>query len=276
VAAIVRRARIVLGYDGSEFVGSQVQSTGRTVQWELERALERLAPGSGRTVFAGRTDRGVHAIGQVVSVDVSWHGTVERLRDALNAILPVDIVVSSVEWTSPTFHARYDARWREYRYRIWIAETPPVLDRRYVWWRFVDLDADLAATAARSLVGTHAFGSFAGSGRSQREEASRLVRTVRACEWRSLWSGGIHHHELRVEANGFLPQMVRNITAALVHVGRGDRPVQWIDDVLAANDRRILTEAAPPQGLVLWRVRYDDEADDSFDGSGSDGEYGIK
>jgi tRNA pseudouridine38-40 synthase len=235
-----------------------------------------LAPGSSRTVFAGRTDRGVHARGQVASLDIRWHQTTDQLRNALNALLPDDIVVSRVEWTSPTFHARYDARWREYRYRIWVADVPPVLHRRYVWWRAVDLDETRAAAASHRLVGTHAFGSFAGSGRSQRDEAPRLVRTVRACEWLVRETGDTRQHELRVEANGFLPQMVRNMVAALVHVGRGDRPVQWIDEVLAANDRRILTEAAPPQGLVLWRVRYDDEADDSFDGSGSDGEYGIE
>jgi tRNA pseudouridine38-40 synthase len=266
----------MLGYDGSDFVGSQIQAVGRTVQGELEQAIGRLTPGSSRTVFAGRTDRGVHARGQVVSLDIHWQGTADRLRDALNALLPDDIVVSRVEWTSPTFHARYDARWREYRYRIWVEDVQPVLHRRYVWWRAVDLDERLAATAARRLVGTHAFGSFAGNGRSQRDEVSRLVRTVRTCEWHVRTTGEARQHELRVEASGFLPQMVRNIVAALVRVGRGERPVQWIDDVLAANDRRILTEAAPPQGLVLWRVRYDDEADDSFDGSGSDGEYGIE
>lgn len=249
----MRRVRLTIGYDGTGFAGSQVQPGERTVQGELEALLARLAPGSGRTVFAGRTDRGVHAVGQVVSVDTGWRGTDERLRDALNALAPDDLAVLVVETVDDRFHARYDARSREYRYRIRVAPVPPVLERRYRWWRTREIDAARAGAAAERLVGRHAFGTFAGLGRSQREPAAALTRTVLACGWR----GGQGNHEFRVVADGFLPQMVRNMVAAVVRVGQGERPVAWIDELLAANDRRVLGEPAPPQGLVLWRVVYD-------------------
>ncbi len=272
----MRRARITLGYDGTNFVGSQVQARGRTVQGELELAIQRLAPGSGRTSFAGRTDRGVHAVGQVVSLDVWWSGSAERFRDALNAILPPDVSVGAVEWMSPTFHARYDATWREYRYRIWVAPAPPPLTRRFVWWRRSELDGAAAAAACAVLVGRHAFGTFAGSGRSRSEDAAALTRTVRTCQWRVDERGGATRHELRIEADGFLPQMVRTIVAAIAVVARGKRDVQWLREILLANDRSALGEPAPPEGLILWRVRYDDERDDSGDGFRSDWEYGIE
>jgi tRNA pseudouridine38-40 synthase len=272
----VRRARLTLGYDGADFVGSQIQGSGRTVQRELELAIQRLAPGSGRTSFAGRTDRGVHAVGQVVSLDVSWSDSAERLRDALNVVLPPDMSVGAVEWTSPTFHARYDATWREYRYRIWVAPTPPPLGRRYVWWRRSELDGAVASDACSTLLGRHAFGTFAGSGRSRSHDAAALTRTVRTCEWRVQTSGAVVRHELRIEADGFLPQMVRTIVATIVLVAQGKRDVQWFREALRANDRSVPGEPAPPEGLFLWCVRYDDERDDSGDGFRSDWEYGIE
>lgn len=272
----MRRARFTLGYDGTGFAGSQLQGRSRTVQRELELAIQRLAPGSGRTTFAGRTDRGVHAVGQVVSLDTSWSDSAERLRDALNAILPPDVSVGAVEWTSPTFHARYDAMWREYRYRIVVGPAPPPLARRYLWWRRRELDEALAAEACAVLVGRHAFGSFAGSGWSRTRDASALTRTVRDCRWLVDRRGGEERHELRIEANGFLPQMVRTIVGAIVPVAQGQRDVHWLREALSANDRSAVGEPAPPEGLVLWRVRYDDERDDSGDGFRSDWEYGIE
>lgn len=265
-----------VGYDGTDFAGSQIQSRARTVQGELELAIQRVAPGSGRSTFAGRTDRGVHAVGQVVSLDVSWSGSAERMRDALNAVLPPDLTVSAVEWTSPTFHARYDAVWREYRYRIWVAPSPPVLERRYAWWRRGAIDEDLAAEACSVIVGRHSFGAFAGSGRSRSHTAAALVRTVRECEWRVDTRNGATCHELRIEADGFLPQMVRTIVGAVVLVARGKRDVQWLREAVRSGDRSMLDEPAPPEGLILWRVRYDDERDDSGDGFRSDWEYGIE
>ncbi len=253
--------RLTLGYDGTDFFGSQAQVSGRTVQSELEEAVYRLTGERIRLAFAGRTDRGVHAIGQVASGLIDWQGSGERLRSALNAVGPDDIVVSAVDPVEPQFHARYSARWREYRYRVVVAETEPVLNRRYVWWRRQAIDPELASRACNRLVGRHSFGSFAGMGRSRSLTREQLQRTVFHCDWDEPETGGLvqgHLGELRIVADGFLPQMVRNITAAVVLVGSGERPVEWIDEVLAAGDRRVLPAGAPPHGLVLWRVGYEE------------------
>jgi tRNA pseudouridine38-40 synthase len=259
----MRRVRITIGYDGTEFFGSQSQPGCRTVQDELERLLQRLSPKSGRTAFAGRTDRGVHATGQVVSVDIDWGDTDHALRAALNSIGPADLSIVDVATVADIFHARYDAISREYRYRIVVDDVPPVLQRRYVWWRRTLLDGDRAGRAAERFVGEHTFGTFAGNGRSQSLSATELVRRIDACEWRVAEAG--RRHELRVVANGFLPQMVRNIVAAVVQVGSGRQEPDWIDELIAANDRRKLGDAAPPQGLTLWRVRYVDDDDERRD-----------
>jgi tRNA pseudouridine38-40 synthase len=271
----MRRVRLTVGYDGTDFFGSQSQASRRTVQSELERMLQRIAPGSRRTVFAGRTDRGVHAVGQVVSVDVEWKDSDQALRNALNAVGPVDIVVSDVATAHPTFHARYDATAREYRYRLCVAATPPVLKRRYVWWRSERLDPDLAAAASEHFVGEHRFGCFAGSGRSQALEPERLIRVVYECDWKASAAADGERHEFRVVANGFLPQMARNMVAALVQVARSARPIEWIDELLATNDRGVLGEAAPPQGLVLWQVSYAGDGNVAT-GSGTDGKHGER
>lgn len=252
--------KLTLGYDGTDFFGSQAQVSGRTVQSELEEAVYRLTGNKVRMAFAGRTDRGVHAIGQVASGLIDWQGTEERLRTALNGVGPDDIVVSAVEAVGPAFHARYSARWREYRYRVVVGETAPVLNRRYTWWRRREIDPALASQACSLLVGRHSFGSFAGLGRSRSLSREQLQRTVFQCDWLEPETGGIvqgHPGEMRIIADGFLPQMVRNITAAVVLVGAGERPVDWIDEVLAAGDRRVLPAGAPPHGLVLWRVGYE-------------------
>jgi tRNA pseudouridine38-40 synthase len=252
----MRRVRITLGYDGTEFFGSQSQLGRRTVQDELGCILQRLSPATERTVFAGRTDRGVHAVGQVVSADVAWRGSDETLRDALNAIAPVDLTIVDVATVADTFHARYDAVSREYRYRIVVGDVPPVLARRYVWWRRAAIDSERCTSACRRFVGEHPFGTFAGSGRSQSLAPNELVRHISACDWLASDDGS--RHELRVVANGFLPQMVRNIVGAVVTVGTGRQEPEWIDALIAANDRRVLGDAAPPQGLALWRVCYGD------------------
>jgi tRNA pseudouridine38-40 synthase len=260
---------MLLGYDGTDFHGSQAQAAARTVQGELEQALAHVAPGSGQLAFAGRTDRGVHAVGQVATGDVVWNRPLTALRDALLAVAPADITVQRVWEAQDGFHARHSASGREYRYRIRVAAAPAPLERRYVWWRRKALDVSAARGACAKLAGTHAFGSFAGSGQSQTLNARQLTRTLRTCEWLveacddgARWSGAAEtQHTLRVIGDGFLPQMVRNLVAAICQVAQGERPVEWIDELLKTNDRRALGEAAPPHGLVFWQAYYE-RADD--------------
>lgn len=251
--------KFIVGYDGTDFYGSQAQSGQRTVQSELERALRDIGAGDVRLAFAGRTDRGVHAIGQVTSADVAWSGTVEKLRTALNAVGPNDMSIVDVANAEPGFHARYSARWREYRYRVVSAQVEPVLTRRTTWWRRDELVNDLAIDACQRFVGRHRFGSFASAGKSQSLANDQLERTVLACEWRTVeerLSRAGEFCELRIVADGFLPQMVRNISGAVIQIASGARDASWIDDLLDANDRRKMTEGAPAHGLVLWQVGY--------------------
>lgn len=251
--------KLTFGYDGTDFYGSQAQTGRRTVQSELEATVRKVGGGSHRLTFAGRTDRGVHALGQVASGEVDWDGTPHSLRAGINAVGPDDIVVSDIDIVPPGFHARFDAAWREYRYRIVVAEVPPVLSQRYVWWRRDELDDTLARDACQRLMGRHGFGSFASHGLSQSWTAEKLERTVLDCQWREPRGepgSAASTRELRIVATGFLPQMVRNITGAVVQVAAGAEPPGWIDDLLSAGDRRALKEGAPPHGLVLWRVGY--------------------
>lgn len=226
-------------------------------------------------VLAGRTDRGVHAVGQVVGCeDRRPHRSEGVLRSALEARLPDDLAVLAVERREGSFHARYDARWREYRYRIWSGVRQPLLRDR-VWQRTAVLDPKAMADAAARLVGTHDFASFAGGGdgvpwSARRESPRGTVRTVFRCGCREVprwWSGGAAASgrllELRIVADGFLPHMVRNLVSAFVEVGRGERAVVWIDEVMAARDRRVAPGTAPPHGLVLWRVGYGNDDPDA-------------
>ena len=257
--------RLVIGYDGTDFRGSQLQPGARTVQGELERAIGEIGGGDARLAFAGRTDRGVHAVGQVASGRIRWRQSANDLREALNSVTPPDLVVSSAELVEDDFHARYSARWREYRYRIVEAPAPPALQRRFVWWRRGGISVDLAQQAAERFVGRHDFGSFVGLGKSKQLTAEELRRTVTCSVWSSRlrdspeYGGCARVHEYRIIAEGYLPQMVRTIVSATVDVAQGRRGLDWLDAALAQSDRSLIGEAAPPHGLTFWRVGYDED-----------------
>ena len=260
------RLALTVAYDGSRFAGSQVQPGARTVQGEIERALADFSGTAQRTVFAGRTDRGVHAVGQVVGCDDHRPDLPPRaIQAAINARLPEDAAVVEVGRRPTSFHARYDARWREYRYRIWCGARQP-LARQQVWVRADALDVDAMAGAAERIIGERDFASLAGGGEgvpwSARQARPRgTVRRVFGCRCQELpfcWSDGGRGRliEVRVTADGFLPQMVRTLVASLVAVGRGAKSADWLDGVLAARDRRLAPATAPAQGLIFWRVGY--------------------
>jgi tRNA pseudouridine38-40 synthase len=264
--------RLTLSYDGTAFAGSQIQPGQRTVQGDLEAALQRLGGVSATTTFAGRTDRGVHAFGQVVAVNFpEWRATAGDLERALAARLPGDIAARQVVDSGHAFNPRFDAVWREYRYWIVPGVASPFLGR-YAWLLRDGGDAVRMNEAARLLLGTHDFASFAGGGEgvpwSERSARRRgTTRTLLRCAVRilELTPGpgrdvGAAALEFRIVADGFLPRMVRNITGALVEVGQGRQESAWIGEILAAKDRRQGSVVAPAHGLTLWRVGFPGDA----------------
>lgn len=266
--------KLTVAYDGSGFWGSQKQPGRRTVQQELEDGLSRLSVMEIPTVFSGRTDRGVHAVGQVVSCpNIRPELSEDRLGRAIEAMLPGDLGIGSAVRVHGRFHARFDATWREYRYRIWSGSTQPLIGR-HVWQRRAPLDVEAMASAAQRLVGTHDLATFTGGGDgvpwSERAAAERgTTRTIMVCTVREIasWWGVARPEatgvEIRIVADGFLPRLVRNIVGALVTVGSGRRSPAWMTTLIDATDRRHGAMTAPPTGLMLWRVGYGDELPDA-------------
>lgn len=263
--------KLTIAYDGSGFRGSQRQKNGRSVQEDLEEAFFRLNGQETRVDLAGRTDSGVHAIGQVASVE-DKRPTMDdrRMLRAINAYLADDLAVVACERRDAGFHARYDATWREYRYRIWWGGEQPLLRDR-AWLVREPLDTDAMQSAAAALRGPVDLASFAGLGAGVpgAETGSRgTVRTIRFCSIRPIgpWWGITSTEgggaEIRIVADGFLPHSVRTITSALVEVGSGRRPAGWMQELIALADRQFGPHTAPSHGLVLWRVGYGHDVPD--------------
>ena len=264
MATTPRTFRVDLAYDGTAYMGSQRQPGVRTIQGELERALAEVSGQAVAVALAGRTDRGVHALGQVASFQVVWSRGDAVLGRALQAVTPDDLVIRSVREVPGGFHARFDAVGREYRYRIWNGPIPPALIRHCVWSVRRPLDIERMARATGAVLGTRDYASFAGDGAGVPGALVDTVRTVCEATWRRLPNaierdGAVRILEFRIAADGFLPHMVRNLVGALVQVGRGQRDTRWLAEVVAARDRRLAPEAAPAVGLTLWRVRYRDD-----------------
>jgi tRNA pseudouridine38-40 synthase len=255
------RLRLTLAYDGAAFAGSQIQPGQRTVQGVVEGALATLDGAPVRAVFAGRTDTGVHALGQVAHADVHRERGVDQWRQGLNGLLPPDVRITNVGRVPDRFHARYDATWREYRYAIWNGAVQPPLMRGTTWHRRSPLDVAAMDAATRALIGEHDFAAFAGAGKGLPQAGAKTVRTMRAAEWtaeRSPEAVAGLALVFTIEGSGFLPHMVRNVVGSLVVIGAGDAPVSWMASLLRGRDRRNAAPTAPPHGLSLWRVRYDE------------------
>jgi len=235
------------------------------VQGVVESALSTLDDRPVRAVFASRTDTGVHALGQVAHADVYRARDSDTWRRGLNGILPPDVRVTNVTIVPEGFHARYDATWREYRYTIWNGEVQPPLLRGTTWHRRSSLDVAAMSGATRALIGEHDFAAFAGGGKGIPQRGANTVRTMRMAEWtgeRSLEAVAGLALVFTIDGNGFLPHMVRNLVGSLTVIGTGDMPVSWMETLLGGRDRRHAAPTAPPHGLSLWRVRYDDEDGD--------------
>ncbi|RLA38463.1 MAG: tRNA pseudouridine(38-40) synthase TruA [Gammaproteobacteria bacterium] len=242
------RIALKIEYDGSAFAGWQRQPEERTVQQEVETALTRVADHPVEVTCAGRTDAGVHAIGQVVHFDTSAQRTDHAWLLGVNSHLPDDVALSAVHPVGDDFHARFSAVRRCYLYRIVNRPTRPALERGMAWWVYKPLDETRMATAAAALVGKHDFSSFRAAGC----QAKHPVRTLYRLEVARVGD------ELRllVEANAFLQHMVRNLAGVLVAIGSHARAPEWAAEVLAARDRTVAGVTASPQGLCFLGVTY--------------------
>ncbi len=247
LAGELQRFRAKIEYDGTDFYGFQVQATDRTVQGEIERALEAVTGSGTRVVGAGRTDRGVHARGQVVHFTAVWRHGLQELQRALNAVLASDVSVLELDLAEEGFHPRFSALRRSYRYTILNRRWPAPLERRRAWHVSQELDLGWMAEASRCLIGTYDFATF-----GQPPQGDNTVRTVFRAEWQEhgalLW--------FDIEANAFLYRMVRSIVGTLALVGRGQIQPQDVESFLQARDRSLIQQVAPAHGLCLMRVDY--------------------
>ncbi len=248
---MVNRYKCVVGYDGAGFSGYQVQPNKRTVQLEIERVLTTMNKSTVKIVSSGRTDAGVHAVGQVFHFDSTLEMDGHQWCRALNAMLPEDIVVKSTERVSPNFHARYDACQKEYRYKVQQTTMRDPFTRNVVTQVSQSLDTKKMQEAARYLVGEHDFSSFCAANTSVVDK----VRTIISIEVQEVYQNQI---EFRVVGSGFLYNMVRIIVGTLLEIGTGKRTVEDMNRILEARDRTKSGKTAPPQGLYLWEVRYDE------------------
>lgn len=244
----MRMLRLTIQYDGTDYVGWQRQPNGVSIQELVERAIEPIEGRPVTIVGAGRTDAGVHALGQVASVQLQSAIDAATLMRALNATLPEDVRVASAEEAAPDFNARFSAIGKVYAYRIWRGAFLPPFERRYVWHVPPPLDVERMREAARPLTGRHDFSAFRAAG-SDAATSERTIRDLRL-------DGEDERITLTIAGDGFLRYMVRAITGTLVDVGQGRRSVESVAAALASRDRAQAGPTAPAKGLVLLKVEY--------------------
>jgi tRNA pseudouridine38-40 synthase len=248
----MRTIKLTVAYDGTGYVGWQRQASGESIQGLIEEALSKI---DGRHVTvhgAGRTDAGVHAMGQVASARIACAHDAATLMRAINANLPVTIRVFDVTMMPDDFHARFSATGKSYEYRIWNGPVVPPTLRLYTWHVPQPLDVAPMQRAADAIVGEHDFAAFQGAG----SVTHSTVRRIRSARWRSNADGAL---VFEIAGEGFLRHMVRSLTGTLVEVGQGRRDPADLATLVAAPARAGVGRTAPPEGLFLVKVEYHNE-----------------
>jgi tRNA pseudouridine38-40 synthase len=247
---VVRNLKLIIEYDGSHYHGWQRQPNAPSIQQTIETAIETMTRRKIVLIGSGRTDAGVHALGQTANFTCDSRITAEALQKGLNSLLPPDIVVRDCRLVTPQFHARYDATRKTYRYCILNDPLPSAIGRQYAWWIRSPLDLDAMQEAAALLLGTHDFKSFEASG-SPRAHSRRHILQAQ-------WERPAPNRLIfNITADGFLRHMVRNIVGTLVDVGLHKLSVGRFKAILASRDRALASGTAPARGLFLVQVFYD-------------------
>ena len=258
----MRTLKLTLEYDGTDYVGWQIQPNGPSIQAALEAALAQLLGEPVRVTGAGRTDAGVHAAAQVASLRTGKGLPLKAFVAGTNGLLPKDIAVTDAQEMREGFDARRSARGKIYRYRIANRPCRSPLERRFAWEVFRPLDVSAMRAAAAPLLGRHDFSAF----RASDCEAKGAVRELRRLEVARDGAAVI----VEAEATAFLKHMVRNIVGTLAEVGLGRRAADAIPELLASGDRTRAGATAPPQGLCLIKVFYDEVEEPDVPSPGAD------
>lgn len=245
----MRNIKLTIEYDGTGYHGWQIQPNARTVQGTLEEKISTITGEKISLVASGRTDAGVHALGQVANFKTESRIPLSALKRGVNSLLPNDIAVKRAEGVKEGFHARFSAKSKLYEYRILNSPVPSPIERNFSWHVFRGLDVGKMSAAAQVLLGKHDFSSF----RSAQSDNLNPVRTLMEVKI------GRKRNQIiviRMRADAFLKQMVRNIVGSLVDVGKGKTDPAYFKEVLEARDRARAGMTAPPHGLFLVEVDY--------------------
>jgi len=246
----MRNLKLLLSYDGTDFHGWQTQPNGRTVQETLERAIADLTGEDRvRVTASGRTDAGVHAVGQVANFHTASHLSPHTMMRGVNARLPPDAIVRQADEVPSEFNANRDALRKLYRYVLHLGDVPDLFLRRYCYHLRKQLDVEAMRRAGAALVGTHDFRCFETEWPNRKSSVRTITHLALSRFGDFLW--------LDVEADGFLYNMVRAIVGTLINVGRGFWPEVHVAEILANGDRARAGPTAPPHGLFLMRVSYE-------------------
>lgn len=245
--------KLIVAYDGTNYVGWQVQHNGVSIQQRLEEAWLAVTGEKIRITASGRTDSGVHALGQSCSLTTESPLDCHSIRRALNAHTPDEISVMNVQRAPVGFHAIRDASRKTYLYQVQFGRIRNPIGKAYRWFIPCTLDVDAIQQAATYLVGEHDFSSFQAVG-SERETTIRFFSKLNSAVH---VEHGFHHLKIEMTSNGFLYNMARNIVGTLIKVGQGSQPPEWVDWVLGQKDRSVAGPTAPAHGLTLINVEYD-------------------